>query len=426
MIWAAGGFILLLISGIPIVLALGIAALLAIELTTTAPVSIVAQRIYGGLNSFSLMAIPFFVASGLLMEAGGIARRFVALASALVGWITGSLYLVSIVTGAGLAAISGSGSADTAAIGSVMIPEMKKRRYDIDLAAAVIAAAGSLASVIPPSIVMIVIAITASQSIGGMFLGGIVPGVLIMAGLMTGCWLFARSQGEAGRDREAFSLGKLGRAFLDALPGLAIPVVIIGGITGGIFTATEAACIALFATLAISLFVYREITLADVPAILLRAVGLSATVLIIIATASVFTWIIASTGFPALLKDWLTGITGNAIVFLLIVNVLLLFVGMFMESISAILILLPILLPVAQSFGIDPMQFGIVVALNLSIGLITPPYGICLYVASAVAGRRIEQVSRRVWLPFLCMLAVLMLVTFVPAVSLWLPSLLMP
>ncbi|EAU45443.1 TRAP transporter large permease [Salipiger bermudensis] len=425
MIWAGSGFLLLLVSGIPIVLALGIAALVAIEFTTTAPISIVAQRVYGGISSFTLMAIPFFVASGLLMEAGGIARRFVNLAGALVGWITGSLYLVSIVTGTGLAAISGSGSADTAAISAVMTPEMRKRGYDIDLASAVIAASGSLASVIPPSIVMIVIAITANQSIGAMFLGGIVPGLLVMTGLMLGCWLFAKRGGEAYRDREPFTLGRLGRSFLEAVPGMLVPVVILGGIVGGVFTATEAACVALFTTLIVTMFIYREITVRDLPRIFLRAISLSATVLIIVATASVFTWIIATQGFPAMLRDWLTGVTSNPVAFLLIVNVLLLVVGMFMESISAVLILLPILLPIAQSYGINPVQFGVITALNLSIGLITPPYGICLYVASTVAGRRIEQVSRKVWLPLGCMLVALMLVTFVPAISLWLPSVLL-
>ncbi|MTH79087.1 TRAP transporter large permease [Paracoccus aestuariivivens] len=419
---AFSGFLLLLVSGIPIVLALGIAGLLAIELTTNAPISIVAQRIYGGISSFTLMAIPFFVASGLLMEAGGIARRFVALAEALVGWITGSLYMVAVVTGTGLAAISGSGSADTAAISAVMVPEMKKRRYDIDLAASVIAASGALASIIPPSIVMIVIAITSNQSIGAMFLGGVVPGLMVMAFLMIGCWIYCRRQGEVYRDAQAFTLARLGRGLRDAGPGLLIPVIVVGGIVGGVFTATEAACVALFATLIITMFIYREIGLSDLPRIMLRAISLSATVLIIVATASVFTWVIATAGLPAMLKTWLTGLTQSPWVFLLIVNLLLLVVGMFMESISAVLILLPILSPIAQSFGIDPVHFGIVVSLNLSIGLITPPYGICLYVASSVAGRRIEQVSRRIWLPLGSMLAVLLLVTYVPAISLWLPD----
>lgn len=419
---ALSGFFVLLVSGIPIVLALGIAGLLAIELTTGAPVSIVAQRIYGGISSFTLMAIPFFVASGLLMEAGGIARRFVALAEALVGWITGSLYMVAIVTGTGLAAISGSGSADTAAISAVMVPEMKKRRYDIDMAAAVIAASGALASIIPPSIVMIVIAITSNQSIGAMFLAGVVPGVMIMAFLMVGCWIYCRRQGEVYRDAQAFTLARLWRGFKDAGPGLLIPVIVVGGIVGGVFTATEAACVALFATLAITMLIYREITPRDLPRIMLRAISLSATVLIIVATASIFTWVIATAGLPGILRDWLTGITQNPWAFLLIVNLLLLVVGMFMESISAVLILLPILSPIAQSFGIDPVHFGIIVSLNLSIGLITPPYGICLYVAASVAGRRIEQVTRRVWLPLGAMLIVLALVTYVPAISLWLPD----
>ncbi|RJL07718.1 TRAP transporter large permease [Paracoccus siganidrum] len=419
---ALSGFLLLLISGIPIVLALGIAGLIAIELTTNAPISIVAQRVYGGINSFTLMAIPFFVAAGLLMEAGGIARRFVALAEALVGWITGSLYMVAIVTGTGLAAISGSGSADTAAISAVMVPEMKKRRYNIDMAAAVIAASGALASIIPPSIVMIVIAITSNQSIGAMFLGGVVPGLMVMAFLMIGCWLYCRRRGEIYRDAQTFTLARLWRGFLDAGPGLLIPLIVIGGIVGGVFTATEAACIALFATLAITMLIYREIKLRDLPRIMLRAISLSATVLIIVAIASVFTWVIATTGLPAMLRDWLTGLTQSPWLFLLIVNLLLLFVGMFMESISAVLILLPILTPIAQSFDIDPVHFGIVVSLNLSIGLITPPYGICLYVAASVAGRRIEQVSRQVWLPFGTMLIVLLLVTYIPAISLWLPD----
>ena len=419
---ALSGFLVLLVSGMPIVLALGIAGLIAIELTTGAPISIVAQRIYGGISSFTLMAIPFFVASGLLMEAGGIARRFVALAEALVGWITGSLYMVAIVTGTGLAAISGSGSADTAAISAVMVPEMKKRRYNIDLAASVIAASGALASIIPPSIVMIVIAITSNQSIGAMFLGGVVPGMMVMIFLMVGCWLYSRRQGEVYRDARAFTLSRLWRGFVDAGPGLMIPLIVVGGIVGGVFTATEAACVALFATLIITMLIYREIRPSDLPRIMLKAISLSATVLIIVATASVFTWVIATAGLPAMLKNWLTGITQSPWVFLLIVNLLLLVVGMFMESISAVLILLPILSPIAQSFGIDPVHFGIIVSLNLSIGLITPPYGICLYVAASVAGRRIEQVSRQIWLPLGAMLIVLGLVTYVPAISLWLPD----
>jgi C4-dicarboxylate transporter DctM subunit len=420
---AFGGFLLLMLSGTPIVFALGVAALLAIVMLTDTPFVIVAQRVYGGVDSFSLMAIPFFVAAGITMAMGGIAKRFVDLASALVGWITGSLYLVAIVTGTGLAAISGSGSADTAAVGSILSPEMRKRGYDIDLSAAIIASSGALAPIIPPSILMVVVAVTSNLSIGAMFLAGIMPGLLIAFGLAMTCWLIAKRGGPAYRDSEPFSLARLRGAFFAALPGLSLPVIIVGGIIGGIFTTTEAACVALVVALLLALFVYRGITVKDLPEVLLKSVSLSAAVLIIVSTASVFSWLIASMGAPKLLDAWIRGLTDSPLVFLLIINLLLLVVGMFMESISAILILLPVLMPIAKSFGIDPLHFGLVVTLNLSVGLITPPYGICLYVAAMVSGRSIEQVSSRIWIPLIPMLIVLGLATYVPMLALALPSL---
>jgi len=426
MIYAFGGFVLLLFSGMPIVFALGVAALLTIVLMTDVPLSIVAQRVYGGVNSFPLMAIPFFVTAGIIMAAGGIARRFVDLASALVGWITGSLYLVAIVTGTGLAAISGSGSADSAAVGSILMPEMRKRGYDMDLSASIIAASGALAPIIPPSIIMIIVAITANQSIGAMFLGGVIPGLMIAIALSISCWMFSRRRGSVYRDTLDFSFARLARAFVAALPALTLPVIIVGGIVGGIFTATEAACIAVLVTLFISLVIYREISISDLPALFLRAISLSAAVLMIVGTASVFSWIIASLGAPDLLDAWIRGVTDSPIVFLVIVNVLLLLVGMFMESISAILIIVPVLMPIAVSYGIDPVQFGVMTALNLSIGLITPPYGICLYVSAMVAERRIEQVSRRIWIPLLPMIIVLVLTAYVPAFVLTLPNAFFP
>lgn len=419
---AFGGFAFLIFSGLPIVLALGISALIAIVALTDVPLSIVAQRIYGGVNSFPLMAIPFFVAAGIIMEAGGIAKRFVALATALVGWITGSLYMVAITTGTGLAAISGSGSADTAAISSMLVPEMRKRGYDVDMSAAVIAAAGSMASIVPPSIVMIIIAITTNQSIGAMFLGGIVPGLLITVGLLGASYIFARRGGAVYRDAEPFSGRRLRRAAVDALPAMLVPLVIVGGIVGGVFTATEAACIAVFITLIISCFIYRELPLRAIWPLILKTVSLSSAVLIIVSTASIFSWIIASQGAPRALDEFLRGMTQNPLVFLLLVNVLLLFVGMFMESISAILIIMPVLMPIAIAYGIDPVHFGVMAALNLSVGLVTPPYGICLYIAAMVAGRKIEQVATRVWMPLIPMILVLALTSFLPAITLWLPG----
>src|SRR3546814_579066 len=221
MSYAFGGFLLLIFSGMPIVFALGVSALLAIVLMTDAPLVIVAQRVYGGINSFQLLAIPFFVAAGIIMAAGGIARRFVDLAAAIVGWITGSLFMVAIVTGTGLAAISGSGSADTAAVGSILSPEMRRRGYDIDLAASVVAATGALAPIIPPSIIMIIIAITSNLSIGAMFLGGILPGLLIAISLILACWIYAKRGGPAYRDAMPFSWTRLVKAFFDAQIGRA-------------------------------------------------------------------------------------------------------------------------------------------------------------------------------------------------------------
>jgi C4-dicarboxylate transporter DctM subunit len=302
------------------------------------------------------------------------------------------------------------------------MPEMRKRGYDVDLSASIIAASGALAPIIPPSIIMIIVAITANQSIGAMFLGGIVPGLMIAIMLAISCWMFSRRRGLRYSDSIDFSLHRLTRSFVAALPALTLPVIIVGGIVGGVFTATEAACIAVIVTLFISLVVYREITISDLPALFLRSISLSAAVLMIVATASVFSWIIASLGAPQLLDTWIRSVTDSPIVFLLIVNVLLLLVGMFMESISAILIIVPVLMPIAVSYGIDPVQFGVMTALNLSIGLITPPYGICLYVSAMVAERSIEQVARRIWIPLIPMIIVLLLTAYVPAFVLTLPD----
>ena len=426
MSFAFGGFLLLVFSGMPIVFAMGVAALISITLLTDVPLTIVAQRVYGGVNSFPLMAIPFFVTAGVIMSAGGIARRFVDLASALVGWITGSLFMVCIVTGTGLAAISGSGSADTAAIGSILAPEMRRRRYNMDVSAAIVAATGSLAPIIPPSIIMVIIAITSNLSIGAMFLGGIIPGFLIAFILALICWVYAKRGGDTYVDPKTFSLLRLGQTFWRASPGLTLPIIVVGGIVGGVFTATEAASIALIVTLLISLFIYREITVADLPKLFLRSISLSAAVLIIVSTASIFSWLIATLGVTEMLDTWLRSVTSSPVVFLIVVNLLLLCIGMFMESVSAILIVIPVLLPIARSYGIDPVQFGVMAGLNLSIGLITPPYGICLYVATVVFEGRVEKVSRKVWMPLVPMLIVLMLVAYVPPVVLTLPNMFFP
>lgn len=414
-------FLFLLLFGAPIVFALGVSSLAILTLVMHVPVAIVAQRLYAGLDSFTIMAIPFFVIAGLIMDAGGISRRIVALADALVGWITGSVLLVSVMAATGMGAISGSGSADTAAISSIMQPEIKRRNYDPDFAAAIIAAGGSLAAIIPPSLLMVVIASISNISIGALFLAGVVPGLITAAGLMAICYLFALRSGPQYRITTPFDRTKLARAFVEAIPAMGMPVIVVGGIIGGIFTPTEAAAVAVLYGLIVGIFVYHELKIYALPKLILRSAAISASVMIILASASIFSWLISNARVADTVGTFLRNFSHEPATYLLIVNLLLLVVGMFMESIAAMLILVPVLMPLAVSYGIDPVHFALIVVFNLTIGFITPPYGIALYVAATVAERGILQVARKVWQPLVVMIGVLLLVSYVPAVGLWLP-----
>lgn len=414
-------FALLLVAGAPMVFVLGVAAALTLTLATEVPLVVVAQRLWNGLDSFPLMAIPFFVLSGLIMEHGGIARAIVGLATALVGWVRGSLFMVATVTSTFLSGISGSGSADTAAVSSILLPEMKRRGYDIDYSIAVVAAAGALGPIIPPSIIMVVLAMVCDLSVGAMFLGGIIPGLIASALLMLTHWLYARREPERYTDAEPFSIPRLGDAFVRALPALALPVIIVGGIVGGVVTPTEAGVLAVAAGLAIDLAVYRQLKLSALPGLMLRTVGISAAVMIIVGTSSIFSWLVAIQDVPRMIAGWFDAAGGSPVLFLLMVNLLMLFVGMCFEEISALLILMPVLMPVAIQLGIDPLHFGLVMSINLSIGLVAPPYGICLFVACTVARRPVGSVARVIWIPLIPLVVVLMLCTYVPSVVLWLP-----
>jgi C4-dicarboxylate transporter DctM subunit len=423
-IFAFSAFLVFLAIGTPIVFVLGIAATLTLLLIQPEiPVTIVTQRIYDGLNSFTIMAIPFFVFAGAIMDAGGISRRIVDFASALVGWIVGSLLMVSVVAATGLAAISGSGSADVAAISAIMQPELRRRKYDIDFSAAVIACAGSLAQIIPPSLMMVVVALVSNLSVGAMFLAGVLPGLMTVPGILATAYIHARRGGPQYREVEPFSLARVNRTFWAGVPALGMPVIIIGGIIGGIFTPTEAAAVAVAYGLLIALFVYRDLKFQDITGLILRAAALSAAVMTIIGTASIFGWLVASANVPALLAAWIKTISSEPWTYLLLVNVLLMLIGMFMESLAAILILVPVLMPIAIDFGINPVHFGLVVVMNFAIGMVTPPYGITLFVASSVAERDIIQVARKIFWPWLMMTLILILVTYVPEIGLFLPRL---
>jgi C4-dicarboxylate transporter, DctM subunit len=415
-------FLFLLLFGAPIVFALGVSSLAILTLVMHVPVAIVAQRLYAGLDSFTIMAIPFFVIAGLIMDAGGISRRIVALADALVGWITGSVLLVSVMAATGMGAISGSGSADTAAISAIMQPEIRRRKYDPDFAAAIIAAGGSLAAIIPPSLLMVVIASISNISIGALFLAGVIPGLITAAGLMVLCYLYARRGGPQYQIITPFSYKRLVETFITAIPAMGLPVIVVGGIIGGIFTATEAAAVAVLYGLIVGIFVHRELTFGQLPKVILRSAAISASVMIILASASIFSWLISIARVSDAVGSFLHAFSTNPATYLIVVNLLLLVVGMFMESIAAMLILVPVLMPLAVSYGIDPIHFALIVVFNLTIGFITPPYGIALYVAATVADRGILQVARKVWQPLLVMVVVLLLISYVPAVGMWLPN----
>ncbi|MEI4472903.1 TRAP transporter large permease [Frigidibacter sp. MR17.24] len=417
------GFFGLLLLGVPVVFVLGASAVLALVTTTNVPVAIVSQRVFAGLNSFTLMAIPFFVFAGVIMDAGGISRRIVDFASALIGWVVGSLYQVSCVAAAGLAAISGSGSADTAAISAIMQPQLRRRGYDVDFGAGLIACAGSLAQVIPPSLTMVIIAVVSNVSISALFVAGIVPGLMCIVMLMLVAYFTARRGGETYRDAEPFTMARLGRTAVAALPAAGMPFVILGGILGGVFTPTEAAAVAGFYGLLVGMFVYRDLKPAMLPGLILRSASIAASVMLIIGTAAVFSWLIANANVPRMLGEWITGVSTSKLIFLIIANVLFLFVGMFMETIAAILIIVPVLAPIAAQMGVDPIHFSLLVIMNCAIGTVTPPYGVSLFVASSVAGRPVLKVARKLGWPLAGLFAMQIAVTFIPALSLTLPRL---
>ncbi|MCA0996800.1 TRAP transporter large permease [Alloyangia pacifica] len=423
MIVIAAAFVFLLALGVPVVFVLGASAVLALITTTDVPVAIVSQRVFAGLNSFTLMAIPFFVFAGVIMDAGGISRRIVDFASALIGWVVGSLYQVSCVAAAGLAAISGSGSADTAAISAIMQPQLRRRGYDVDFGAALIACAGSIAQVIPPSLTMVILAVVSNVSIGALFVSGVLPGLMCIVMLMLIAYFQAKKGGETYRDAEPFTMARLGRTGWAALPAAGMPVLILGGILGGIFTPTEAAAVSGFYGLLVGAFVYRDLKLSALPGLILRTASLSAAVMLIIGTASVFSWLIANANVPQILGNWIASVSSSQVIFLIIANLLFLFVGMFLETIAAILIIVPVLSPIAAQMGVDPLHFSLLVILNCAIGTVTPPYGVSLFVSSSVAGRTVLQVSRRLGWPLAGLFAMLIAVTFIPDLSLFLPRL---
>ena len=415
-------FFLLLAVNVPISFSIGIATLVTmlISIDFIPAVTTIAQRMIGGVNSFALLAIPFFILSGLIMGRGGIAKRLIECAMALIGMLPSGLALVNVLSCTLFGGISGSAVAATSAIGSFMIPEMEKKGYDKNFATAVTATAATTGMIIPPSNILIIYAIASGGvSISALFVAGYLPGLLVAFFLMLVCSIYSI---RSGYPRESvLPLRLVLSKIAAALPSLFLLFIVIGGIIGGVFTATEAGAIAVLYSLFLAMVVYQEIDFKELPDIALKAGGITAIVMFLIATSSAMSWILSYENIPQMISQVLLTISDNPLIILLIVNLTLILVGAFMDMTPAVLIFTPIFLPVAESIGMSPIHFGIMLVLNLSIGLCSPPIGAVLFVSCSVAKTSIEKIIRPMMPLYIAMFFALMLVTYIPEISEFLP-----
>lgn len=414
----------LLLFSVPIGICLGLATMIVMVFVDgTPPMALLARSVVTGADSFPLIAVPLFILAGDLMQHGGMSRRLVGFANALIGHIRGGLAYVNVLACVFFAAISGSSPATVAAIGSNMIPEMEKVGYTRKLSGALTASSGMIGVMIPPSIPFIIYGVTAEVSIGKLFLAGVVPGILFALMFMLVAWILLRKDVVIQQSSEPFSGAGVWRSFRSSIWALLVPGIILGGIYSGMFTPTEAGAVAVVYAAFIGIVVYKDITLRDLPDILAASAKTSGTILVLVIMATAFGRLITLARIPSDLSSTITSLSDNPIIVLLLINILLLIIGMFMETISSIIIMTPILLPVATALGVDPIVFGVILTVNLAIGFCTPPLGVNLFVASSISKVSIESLSRAILPFFIGMLVLLMLVTYVPALSLALPSL---
>ena len=410
--------------GMPIAFAMGTGTLVALVFGSDLPLMIIPQRMFFGLNSWLLMAIPLFMLAGQLMVHGGMSKRLVAFTTELFGFIKGSLGYISVAASMIFAGVSGSSAADTAAVGSIMLPIMKERGYNMNFATALQAAAGSIGPIIPPSLLMIIIGYVTDTSVSQLFLGGVIPGLLIGIGLMIVVYIHASKGGKAYlQTREDLNMKRLLSTGISALPSLGLPFIIIFGIVGGVFTITEAAVIAVVYGFIVGMFIYKEISIRDVPKILFESAELATIILFIQTTAFLFAWLITVNELPANLSNSLLSIISSKTGFYIMYIILLLLVGMVMESFSATIIFIPLIFPIAQSFGVDPVHFGVVTTVGWAIGYITPPFGATLFVSCSLTNTSIREVTPHILPIVIAMLVVLLIITFFPDSVLWLPRL---
>ena len=416
-------FTLLLVIRMPVSFSLAISAAVALVFAGSMDPLIVVQRMYTSVESFSLIAIPFFILSGGFMEYGGISRRLISFSSSLVGHIRGGLSMISIVAAMFFAGISGSTAADTAAVGSVLIPAMEKKGYGKDLATSVVATAGAIGIIIPPSIPMIILGITGSISIGGLFLGGVFPGILMGLALMLTSSLFAKKRNLPSEERATWR--ERMHAFTDSILALMTMVIIMGGILSGVFTATEASVVAAFYSFIVGRFVYGELKWGAIPGIMLKTGITTGVVVLCIATASSFGWILAAEQIPDKIAKAVFALSENRLVILFLMNALMLFMGTFLDISPIIIILVPILFPIARQLGVTPIQFGIMTIVNMAIGQCTPPVGISLFVATGIAKAKLGEILGAYMKYLLTMIVVLAIITIFPQIITFLPHMVM-
>ncbi|MGM8850206.1 TRAP transporter large permease [Salinicola halophyticus] len=409
----------LLFIGTPIAIALGLLTLAGLWMADL-NLLVAAQRFLAGSSSTSLLAIPGFILAGELMSAGGLSRRLVRVASSFIGHLPGGLSMSAVGAGTFFGAISGSAPATTAAIGSVMIDELENKGYKRGYAAALATAVGPLGQMIPPSIPMVIWGVLSEESISKLFLAGVIPGLLAAAGFCVVSVIYAKRQGVASDPRARGA--EILAALKDGLWALLAPVIILGGIYGGIFTPTEAAMVGALYSLIVGLFIYRDLHWQQLPGLLIKAMRTTAVIMFIIVTASGFAWVIASEQLPTKITELILGVTTNPLLLLLFINLLLLILGAVMDNISAMVILSGVLIGIGAQIGLDPIQLGAMVVINFAVGMITPPLGYSIFVASSVSGMSIERIAKHL-LPFLAvLLLVIGLIAYVPAITLWLPG----
>ena len=412
----------LLILGAPIAYAIGLSSLSYLALSgNTNLLMVLPQKLFQGVDSFVLLSIPFYLLAGELMNATGITIRLIQFFTVLIGHLRGALAYVNVVSSILFAGISGTATADAAAIGGVIIPAMKKEGYTPEFSAALTSAAATIGPIIPPSMVMILYAVFANESVAALFAAGIVPGLLMGLFLIAAIWLQAR-KGTLPDPKPRSTMTEIGTGFRDAVLALIMPLIILGGLLGGVFTATEAAVVAVVYALFLGVFIYRSLSWTRFVGALRSSAIMTGSLLFIASTGALFAWIMASEQVPAKVADIMLSISDNPLVFLLLVNVMLLIIGTFMDTLAALIILVPVLLPIANNLGIDPVQFGVVIGFNLIQGLITPPLGIVLFISAQIAGVRFERVVRAL-IPFLiCNLLTLVLISLFPVLTLQLPA----